>query len=367
MKQKVSILGLGYIGLPTAVFLAKVNAFEVYGLDKSLLKLNQLKKNKLKLFEKPLNNLINRFIKTKKIKLKNTITPSDFFVICVPTPIYLKKKQHKADLKFVNQAVDEILKVLKVGDTIILESTVPVGTSEQICKKIIDAGFKSEDINFAYCPERVLPGNIYKELINNDRVVGGINNKSKKIVSNFYKKFVKGKIHMCDAHTAEMCKLVENSYRDTNIAFANEISMICDDNKINTTELIKLANKHPRVNILNPGCGVGGHCIAIDPYFLIEKNPKKSNLIKTARKVNIYKTGWVEKKIESKIKKFKNKNKKTPEIAYLGLSYKPNSADLRGSPALEIAKKLNNKYKILFVDPHISKIKNLNIVNLNYA
>ena len=367
MKKKISVIGLGYIGLPTAALLAQKKSFIVHGSDISTSRLNELRKLKINLFEKNLNTLIKESIRKKKIFLEKKITSSDFFIICVPTPFYLRNKKYIADLSSVNNAVSKILKVLKKGNTIILESTVPIGTSKKIYEKILKFGFKKNDINFAYCPERVLPGDILNELINNDRVIGGINNKSKFLVSNFYKKFVKSNVYTCDAATAEMSKLAENSYRDVNIAFANELSMICDSQKINTNELITLANKHPRVNILKPGCGVGGHCIAVDTYFLIQNNPKISNLVSASRKVNNYKTKWVEKKIINHIKDFESKNHKNPIIAYLGLGYKANSGDLRESPSLKIAKKLNNKFKILFVDPYVKHIKNFEFVNLDYA
>lgn len=367
MKKKVTVIGMGYIGLPTATLLVKSKLFQIVGVDISRSKLNNLRKSKITIFEKPLNNLINKNIKSNNIYLTTEINQSDYFIVCVPTPFNIKKNRKTADLSSVYDVIDKIINVLKSGDTIIIESTVPVGTGEEIYKKIIAAGFKAGDINLAYCPERVLPGNILKELVYNDRVVGGINNKSKKIVAKFYKKFVKSQISLCDIATAEMCKLVENSYRDTNIAFANEISMICDKEKIDTSELIKLANKHPRVNILRPGCGVGGHCIAVDPYFLIDRNYKISKLLKASRDVNDYKMRWVKNKIKNEIKIFEMKNKKKPTIGYLGLTYKADSADLRQSPSLEIAKILNKKYKIYFVDPFIKVFKNFKMVGLNYA
>ena len=367
MIKKISVIGLGYIGLPTAALLSKIQSFKVHGTDSSLSRLNELRRSKINLFEKSLNILIKKALKKKKIILESKITSSDFFIICVPTPFYFRNNKPKASLNFINIAVKDILKVLKKGDTIILESTVPVGTSQQIYGRIIKFGFKRGEVNFAYCPERVLPGDILNEIINNDRIVGGIDQNSKTIVSKFYKKFTKSNIHVCDAATAEMCKLVENSYRDTNIAFSNEISMICDKHNINPAELIKLANNHPRVKILNPGCGVGGHCIAVDPYFLIEKNTKIAKLIKIARDVNNSKAKWVESKIKKEIQTFIIKERKKPIIAYLGLGYKANSGDLRESPALKIAKNLSKKYKILFVDPYVHFVKDLNIESLDYA
>lgn len=364
MKKKISVIGLGYIGLPTATLLAQINSYIVTGVDTSKTKLNNLRNFNINLFEKPLNFLINNSIKKNKILLSEKIKSSDFFIICVPTPFFLKKKKPKADLKYVEAVIREILKVLKKGDTIILESTVPVGTSEKIFKKIISYGFKNNDINFAYCPERVLPGNILNELVYNDRIVGGINSKSRKVVKNLYKKFTKSKIYESDPSTAEMSKLAENSFRDTNIAFANELSMICDHHKLDINKVISLANKHPRVNILNPGCGVGGHCIAIDSYFIIENAPNFSKLIKISRQVNKFKTSWVEKKITKEIKDFTSNMVKKPTIGYLGLGYKANSADLRESPSLKIAKKLNKKHNIIFADPYVQNFKNFNFVSL---
>jgi UDP-N-acetyl-D-mannosaminuronic acid dehydrogenase len=367
MKKKISVIGLGYIGLPTATLLAQVNSYIVTGVDKSKTRLNNLRNFNINLFEKSLNYLINNSVKKNKILLSEKVKKSDFFIICVPTPFFLKNKKPKANLKYVETVMREILKVLKKGDTIILESTVPVGTSEKIFKKIISHGFKNNEINFAYCPERVLPGNILNELLYNDRIVGGINSKSRKVVKNLYKKFTKSTIYESDPSTAEMSKLAENSFRDTNIAFANELSMICDHHNLDTTKVISLANKHPRVNILNPGCGVGGHCIAIDSYFIIENAPNYSKLIKTSRDINNLKSDWVIKKIIKEINNFTSKVGRKPIIGFFGLGYKANSADLRESPALKIAKRLNKKYEIIFVDPYTQKIKNFKFVNLNYA
>ena len=255
-------------------------------------------------------------------------------------------------------AIESIIQLLKKGDLIILESTSPIGTTDLIHKKIIKSRPDLKN-NFylAYCPERVLPGNIMNELVNNDRVIGGINNESTNKAISFYKKYVKGKLHSTNARTAEMCKLVENSSRDVQIAFANELSLICDKANINVWELIKLANKHPRVNILNPGCGVGGHCIAVDPYFIISDFPKESKIIKTARNVNNFKPLWCSEKIENEKLNFKLKYGKDATIALLGLAFKPNIDDLRESPAIEIVdefiKKSNQNDKFYIVEPNI--------------
>jgi len=369
--NKISILGLGYIGLPLAVILADKSC-KIYGFDKNKKVLENIKKLKIKIKER---DLLKKF-KSKKVqknfKLSNKIIKSDVYILAVPTPF--NKKVLKPDLSAVKSAINKIINLLESGNLIIIESTCPVGTTE-IIKKIIykkRSDLKKDSINISYCPERILPGNTLKELISNDRIIGGIDPKSSKHAVKVYKKFVKGSLNITNSKTAEMCKLAENTYRDVNIAYANELSMICDKLKIDIWNLIKLANLHPRVNILNPGPGVGGHCIAVDPWFLISQSPKIAKLTKMARNVNDYKIEWVKNIIKQKIKEIKLKTKnKIIKIGFFGATYKANSEDLRESPSLKIINYFSNKSKIktLVVDTNIMNLKVdfLNLSSLNFA
>ena len=259
----------------------------------------------------------------------------------------------------------QIAPYVKSGNLIILESTSPVGTTNMVAEILKKEGVDTSGIYIAHSPERVLPGHIMRELIENDRIVGGINQKSTNAVKIFYESFVTGSVLTTDAKTAEMCKLVENSYRDVNIAFANELSMICEEAEINVRELIDLANKHPRVNILQPGCGVGGHCIAVDPWFIVSDFPKYSNIIKQARLTNVYKTEWVIEKIKDEVITFQNKFNSNPKIACLGLAFKPNIDDLREAPALDIYKKLKkNGLDVYAIEPNIESGKPVETITL---
>jgi len=280
-------------------------------------------------------------------------------MIAVPTPF---KNAKKADLSYVNSAAKEVASVIEPGNTIILESTVPIGTTSKLYDLIVSkCGFK--DFFIAYCPERVLPGKIFNELINNDRVVGGLTEEASEKALEFYKLFVKGRLHKTDAKTAEMIKLVENSSRDVQIAFANQVAAMCEEQGINPFEVIDIANKHPRVNILNPGCGVGGHCIAVDPWFLVETFPKNSSLLKIARKINDARPSDILSKIDFLVETFVKKNKRKPKVLVLGLTFKADVDDIRNSPAVEIAQVLeaNNKLNLYVCEPHVelSQIKKL--------
>ena len=289
--------------------------------------------------------------------LKASVNPdlANVFIITVPTPF---KASFEPDLKYVESATKMIIPKLKSGDLFIIESTSPVGTTDNIAEMIFDKrpDLKSK-IYIAYCPERVLPGKVIYELENNDRVIGGINEESTKVAIEFYSSFVKGVLHSTNSKTAEMCKLVENSSRDVSIAFANELSIICDKAGINVWELIHLANKHPRVNILQPGTGVGGHCIAVDPWFIVSDFEKEAKIIRNAREINNYKTNWVIEKIKSTALQFELENNKKPIIALLGLAFKPDIDDLRESPALQVADTLlaDNKYNLLLVEPNLKQ------------
>lgn len=352
LKKKICVVGMGYIGLPTSVLLSNAG-YNVCGVDLNKKIVQIINSGKSHFEEKGLNKLVQQSIKKKKLKVYLKPQLSDIYIICVPTPIKYVNSIPKPDLSYVFKAITSISNLLKSGDSVILESTCPVGTTLEI-KKLL---FKKIDINkeiyIAYCPERVLPGNILHELVNNNRIVGGVSTKSTDMITKFYKTFIKGKILKTNSQTAEMCKLSENSFRDVNIAFANELSILCEKYSVNSLELIKIANNHPRVNILQPGIGVGGHCIPVDPWFLVDKNNLSTHLIRAARKVNDYKTEWVIKKINLYLKKnIKNIGFK-PKIIFFGISFKPNVDDLRGSPAVKIIKRFQSKnYDTAIVDPN---------------
>ena len=353
--NKISILGLGYIGLPLAVILADKSC-KIYGFDKDQKVLENIKKLKIKIKEKDLLKKFKSQKVQKNFKASNKIIKSDVYILAVPTPF--NKKVLKPDISAVKSAIYKIIHLLDAGNLIIIESTCPVGTTE-IIKKIIYKkrnDLKKDSINISYCPERILPGNTLKELISNDRIIGGIDLKSSKHAEKIYKKFVKGSLNLTNSKTAEMCKLVENTFRDVNIAYANELSIICEKLNIDVWNLIKLANLHPRVNILNPGPGVGGHCIAVDPWFLISQNKKISKLIHAGRQVNDNKILWARSQINKKINDLKNKKRKI-SLSFFGLTYKPNSEDLRESPSLKILKNYINKknIKTYIVEPNLEK------------
>jgi UDP-N-acetyl-D-mannosaminuronic acid dehydrogenase len=363
-KKTVCVIGLGYIGLPTAALIAN-KGFLVSGIDIDediVLKIN---KGEIHIVEDGLKSFVKSAVSSGKLKAFNKVRQSDVYIICVPTPIHKVSNIPKPNIDYVLSAAKSIAKFIKQDDLIILESTSPVGTTEKIQEILMDCGVNLEDINIAYCPERVLPGKIMTEIIENDRIVGGLTSISTKKAADFYRLFVSGNIHETDAKTAEMCKLVENSFRDLNIAFANELSMICDKKNIDVLNLIKLANRHPRVNILQPGTGVGGHCIAVDPWFIISQDVENTKLIRTAREVNNYKTKWVIDKIKSKIESSFKKKRIKPTIACLGLAFKPNIDDLRESKALEVVETLISEgHKVITVEPNIKTYENLKILNL---
>jgi len=366
-KKTVCVIGLGYIGLPTAALIAN-KGFVVSGIDINediVLKIN---KGEIHIIEDGLKAYVKSAILSGKLKAFNKIQQSDVYIICVPTPFQNKSREiPKPNIDYVLSATKSISQFIKPGDLIILESTSPVGTTEKVKQTLKNCGASLEDVHIAYCPERVLPGKIMAEIVENDRIVGGLSSISTKKVMEFYRLFVSGNIVETDAKTAEMCKLAENSFRDLNIAFANELSMICDNHDINVWNLIKLANKHPRVNILQPGTGVGGHCIAVDPWFIVSQNKEKAKLIQTAREINNYKTKWVIDKIKNYVDSYQ-KNGIKPKIACLGLAFKPNIDDLRESKALEVVETLiTDGYEVIAVEPNIQSLKNLKILNLNDA
>ncbi|MCL4361734.1 nucleotide sugar dehydrogenase [Candidatus Dependentiae bacterium] len=352
--MKVAIIGLGYIGLPTAIIAAQAG-LEVFGFDIDKEKIKKINNGDPVIQEKEIYERLNDVIKNKKLIAKSELEVADVFLISVPTPFTDEKK---ADLSYVYSACDSIANVFKKNDLVILESTVPVGTTEKISKYLSDNTnlIAGQDFFVAHCPERVLPGNIFFELINNSRIIGGINQESVELAKKFYEKFVISEMYCTDAPTAEIVKLIENSYRDVCIAFAHQVAEMARSINLNPYEIINLANKHPRVKILNPTCGVGGHCIAVDPWFLIETF-ENSDLLKQARSVNDRQPKYVIQKINREIELFNLNNNKKPNVIICGVSYKPDIDDLRESPALRITQEIDKQKncKLFVCEPNVSK------------
>ena len=351
--HEVLVIGLGYIGLPTAALIAS-KSVKVLGFDINSDVVNTINRGEIHIVEPDLKNSVSEAVKKKNLIASNKPLKANNYLIVVPTPF---KGKNEPDISFVEAATKSVIPLLKKGDLYIIESTCPVGTTEKMMNLIYN---ERPELNghlfIAYCPERVLPGNVMYELVYNDRVIGGVDAKSTEKAISFYKKFVKGDLHPTNARTAEMCKLVENSSRDVQIAFANELSLICDTADINVWDLINLANKHPRVNILQPSCGVGGHCIAVDPYFIISDYPLESKMIGKAREVNNYKSLWCAEKIQKEKLQFELKNKRKPKIALMGLAFKPDIDDLRESPAKYITQQVlqnSNDGNFFIVEPNI--------------
>ena len=353
MNPEVVTIGLGYIGLPTSALIAS-HGTNVLGVDINQNVVDTINAGKIHIVEPDLEDIVSSAVKKGNLKASTKPSSSDVYLIVVPTPF---KGNHEPDISFVEAATKGIIPLLKKGDLYIIESTSPIGTTDKMQKLILASRPELEGvIHIAYCPERVLPGNVMYELVENDRVIGGVDEASTQKAISFYRKYVKGELHGTNARTAEMCKLVENSSRDSQIAFANELSLICDKANINVWELINLANKHPRVHILQPGCGVGGHCIAVDPYFIVSDYPAESKMIGTAREVNNYKSFWCAEKIQNEKLQFELKNGRKPKTALLGLAFKPNIDDLRESPAKYIAQKVlqnSNNEEHFIVEPNI--------------
>lgn len=356
--QQVSVIGLGYIGLPTAAVIAS-RGIKVCGVDVSSKTVDTINQGDIHIVEPDLDIIVRGAVMTETLRASLTPEPSDVFIVAVPTPF---TGDHQPDLSYIQSAARAIAPVLAEGNLIILESTSPVGATEKLCQWIAEARpdlrlphehRENAQLSVAHCPERVLPGQILQELVANDRVIGGITPRCAERARDLYRIFVKGECILTTARTAEMAKLTENAFRDVNIAFANELSLICDDSHIDVWELIKLANLHPRVNILNPGPGVGGHCIAVDPWFIVSSNPEKARLIRTARTVNDSKPVFVVEKVLEAANQFKQ-----PVIACLGLAFKANIDDLRESPALEICQELSRRGagEVLAVEPNISAL-----------
>lgn len=353
--MKACFMGLGYIGLPTAIIAAK-RGVQVVGVDINPSVVEMTNNGRLHIIEPGMEELLQSVVSTGTLKASITPEVSDAYLIVVPTPF---KGNHEPDISYVEAATRAVLPLLKEGDLYVIESTSPVGTTDKMADIIFTERPDLKDkVYIAYCPERVLPGNVIYELVHNDRVIGGINEDSTDKAIEFYSQFVTGDLHRTNCKTAEMCKLTENSSRDVQIAFANELSLICDKAGINVWELIELANKHPRVNILQPGCGVGGHCIAVDPYFITADYPKESKIIATAREINNYKSAWCAEKIQNEMLKFELEQHRKPWVAMMGLAFKPNIDDLRESPAKGIATKVMQGYnnaQILIVEPNIKE------------
>ena len=353
MNPEVVTIGLGYIGLPTSALIAS-HGTNVLGVDINQSVVDTINQGKIHIVEPDLDAIVSKAVSNGFFKASTKASSADVYLIVVPTPF---KGNHEPDISFVEAATKGIIPLLKKGDLYIIESTSPIGTTDKMQKLILASRPELEGaIHIAYCPERVLPGNVMHELVENDRVIGGVDEASTQKAISFYRKYVKGELHGTNARTAEMCKLVENSSRDSQIAFANELSLICDKADINVWELINLANKHPRVNILQPGCGVGGHCIAVDPYFIVSDYPAESKMIGTAREVNNYKSFWCAEKIQNKKLQFELKNGRKPKTALMGLAFKPNIDDLRESPAKYIAQKVlqnSNNEQHFIVEPNI--------------
>lgn len=363
--KSVSVIGLGYIGLPTAAMFAS-RKIKVIGVDINQHAVDTINKGEIHIVEPELDMIVHAAVTDGFLRAATTPEPAEAFLIAVPTPF---KGDHEPDLSYVRAAAESIAPVLKKGDIVILESTSPVGTTEKMMQwlalKRPDLRFPVEpgceyDVHIAYCPERVLPGHVVRELIENDRIIGGMTEACSKRAAEVYRVFVTGELLFTTARTAEMSKLTENAFRDVNIAFANELSLVSDKLGIDVWELIKLANHHPRVNILQPGCGVGGHCIAVDPWFIVDKAPEESRLIRTAREVNNHKPEWVLAKVRKSVESLVATGRKetTLTVALLGLAFKPNIDDLRESPALHIAEKFasQTRTRLLLVEPNIETL-----------
>ncbi|WP_287123980.1 UDP-N-acetyl-D-mannosamine dehydrogenase [Chromohalobacter sp.] len=368
----VSVVGLGYIGLPTAAVIASRKK-KVIGIDVNQHAVETINEGRIHIVEPELDMLVHAAVKEGYLRATTTPEPADAFLVAVPTPFKTNPEHtsHEPDLTYIKAASQSIAPVLKKGDLVILESTSPVGATESMAEWLAEARpdltfpqthGEESDVRIAHCPERVLPGHVIRELVENDRVIGGMTAKCSQAATELYKIFVEGECITTTARTAEMAKLTENSFRDVNIAFANELSIICDKLDISVWELIRLANRHPRVNILQPGPGVGGHCIAVDPWFIVSETPDEARLIRTAREVNDGKPQWVVDKVNEAVGKFlienPEKTAKDVTIACFGLAFKPDIDDLRESPALGIASKLLSQHpgEVIMVEPNISKL-----------
>jgi UDP-N-acetyl-D-mannosaminuronic acid dehydrogenase len=364
MFNKISVIGLGYIGLPTAAVFAS-RKVKVVGVDVNQATVDTINRGEIHIVEPHLDMLVHAAVTEGFLIATDTPEPADAFIVAVPTPI---DKDNFPDLSYLDAAIRSISPVLKIGNLVIIESTLPVGTTERMAELLKtlrpDLSFPqddgdSADIKIAHCPERVLPGQVVRELVENDRLIGGISESCSQAAADLYGLFVEGECIFAPVRTAEMAKLAENSFRDVNIAYANELSLICDSHGINVWELISLANRHPRVEILEPGAGVGGHCIAVDPWFLVSQNPDQSKLIRSAREVNDSKPVWVVDKIRSLVKQQAQSDASRPvNIACLGVTFKPNIDDIRESPAMQIVSELCTEFpgQVIVVEPNLAEL-----------
>lgn len=363
-NKKICVIGLGYIGLPTAALLAN-RGYDVHGVDVVKSTVDTINEGKIHIVEPELDTFVKSAVNSGKLKASLKPDFADVFIIAVPTPFH---SGYVPNVDYVVSATKSIAPYIQERNIVILESTSPVGTTELVEKTLKEEKIDTSKLYIAHCPERVLPGKIMKELVENDRIVGGLTQEATAKTVEFYNTFVSGEVLSTDARTAEMAKLTENSFRDTNIAFANELSMLCDKFNINVWELISLANRHPRVNILQPGAGVGGHCIAVDPWFIVHAGGETAKMIRTAREVNTYKTEWVIEKIKNAALKFEAQNDRKAKVACMGLAFKPDIDDLRESPALYIARRLKSDgLEILAVEPNIESHKEFEIVDYKDA
>ena len=361
-NKSVSVIGLGYIGLPTAALLAS-KGYMVNGTDINKSAVETINRGEVHIVEPDLDAYVRSAVTNNKLKAHLEVQTADIYMICVPTPFHDDLEIPTPNTDYVRLAAENISRVVKNGDIVILESTSPVGTTNMV-RDILDSnGVDTSKIFIAYCPERVLPGKIMTELVGNARVIGGIDDESTQVVADFYRTFVDGEILITEAKTAEMCKLTENSFRDVNIAFANELSVLCENNGVNVWELIELANHHPRVDILQPGTGVGGHCIAVDPWFIVAKDPENARIIRTARAVNDAKPLWVVDKIKAEAD-----SKNTTKIVCLGLAFKPDIDDLRESPAIKVVNTLlDDGYEVFCVEPNIDDHDKYELIDIKKA
>jgi UDP-N-acetyl-D-mannosaminuronic acid dehydrogenase len=398
MTKKICIIGLGYIGLPTAALLAN-RGYKVHGVDIVRKVVDTINQGNIHILEPELDTFVRAAVESGRLKADDKPTESDVFVIAVPTPFHPKDNPAACpspNIDYVIAATRNIAPYLREGNIVILESTSPIGTTHKVSEILAEmrpelfpgdkeTSKRSDDslsvhqlnnvssmlnskIFIAHCPERVLPGRIMHELVSNDRIIGGITPEATKKTADFYRTFVQGEVFETDARTAEMAKLTENSFRDVNIAFANELSILCDKFGINVWELIRLTNRHPRVKILQPGCGVGGHCIAVDPWFIVDAGKGAARLIETARRVNDYKSEWIIEKIKNAALSFENKHGRKAKIACMGLAFKPDIDDLRESPALYITHRLISEGLDTFaVEPNINKFNDFEIHDLEHA
>lgn len=368
MNKTVCMMGLGYIGLPTAALLAN-RGYKVHGVDIDQRAVEIINQGRIHIVEPELDTFVHSAVNSGMLTANTEPAEADVFMVAVPTPFHHDTMNPNTNspvpnIDYIISATKAIALYVKPGNLILLESTSPVGTTDKMAEILANEGVDINSINIAHSPERVLPGHIMRELVENDRVVGGINELSTVAAAEFYRTFVNGEVLETTAKTAEMAKLTENSFRDVNIAFANELSVLCDDLDIDVRELITLANRHPRVNVLQPGCGVGGHCISVDPWFIVDTANGKAQLIEQARRTNDYKANWVIEKVKNAAWAFEKEHGRQPTVACMGLAFKPDIDDLRESPALYITEELNKVLDVVAVEPNIESFDGLKLVSV---